>query len=339
MVWILLSVFAGICNGTFALPMKFTPKWRWENIWSLFTVWGFVVFPFLLAVLSVPDLSRIFLEVDSTTVLFVFLFGFMWGIGSICFGLAISYIGIGLAFSINIGLTIVIGSLLPLIPGVIKSTPDTKNIIIVVVGVLVILAGVIINGYSAVLRERDRSKNNTGSINKSLRKNATKGILLCVGAGLLSPMLQVAFIYGNEIIKVAVGLGVNPAMAPNAVWMVALSGGFVINLFYTGYLIIKNSSWTLFRIREAKKYHWQAVLMGFLWIVTIACYGISVSNMGELGLSVGWAIFNSVGIVCANLIGVLTKEWKDIPRKTFMTMIIGTVILVLGTFIVGWVSF
>jgi len=334
-----LSVFSGMCNGSFALPMKYATRWKWENIWSVFALWGFVIFPLLLGVIAIPNLFGIFRETGIDNLFFVFIFGFLWGIGSICFGLGIRYIGIGLAFSINIGMTIAIGSLLPLFLKVTDTSYKPGSIVAVIIGVAVIIIGVIINGYSAFLREKEISKYNKSAASlKSTKKDALKGVVLCIGAGLMSPMLQIAFIYGSRIVNTAKGMGVNVTMASNAIWIIALFGGFVVNALYTIWLLTNNNSWQLYKIREAKKNHLYAIIMGFLWVVTIACYGMAVSNMGDLGLSVGWAIFNSVGIIWANFLGLLTKEWKNVQRKTIMIMIFGLMILILGTGIVGTVK-
>lgn len=336
MEWILLAIFAGICNGTFAFPMKFTSKWRWENIWGLFSLWGFVVFPILLGLMTVPHLFKIFQVVGLQKLFLIFIFGFLWGIGSICFGLGIRYIGIGMAFSLNIGLTIAIGSLLPLFQGMLNSDSDQRNAMIVLFGILIIIIGVIINGHAAFLREKQISKDeNISKLTKKSRKVAFKGIVLCIVAGLMSPMLQIAFMLGRDIVIVAKEMGISTTMATNAIWMVALFGGFVITIVYTTILLTRNKTWELYKITEAKNYHLYAIIMGLLWTVTIASYGIAVGNMGELGLSIGWAIFNSVGIICANLLGILTKEWQNAHKKIIYVMAGGLFFLVMGTCIVG----
>ena len=53
----LLAVLAGAINGLFALPMKINRRWAWENNWLLFSLLSLVIFPWLIAFLSVPDLK------------------------------------------------------------------------------------------------------------------------------------------------------------------------------------------------------------------------------------------------------------------------------------------
>lgn len=336
MEWILLVFFAGLSNGAFALPMKFTTKWNWENTWGTFILWGFIIFPVLLAVLTIPGIMDVFREVNRESLVRVLMFGFLWGIGSVCFGQGIRYLGIGLAFSLNIGITIAIGSLLPLFRTGAIDAAGTRSAMTVVIGVLVILIGVVINGYAAYLRERDLSTGRKERSRDSEVKNMfLRGIMLCIVAGVMSPMLQFAFIHGDEIIKVAVGTGVDATTASNAVWVVALFGGFWSNVFYVTWLLYKNNAWALYKIPEAKRYHLLSMLMGLLWVITIACYGMAVSNLGVLGLSVGWAIFNSMGIVTANVLGLVTREWHGVRKKTYLMVSVGLIVLVLGTCVVA----
>ncbi len=32
---LLLTVLAGVMNGSFPLPMRYMHKWAWENIWTV----------------------------------------------------------------------------------------------------------------------------------------------------------------------------------------------------------------------------------------------------------------------------------------------------------------
>lgn len=335
MKWILLVIFAGFSNGSFALPMKFTTKWNWENTWGMFIFWGFVVLPVLLGLFTVPDLAAICKDVGTQKLLRIFGFGFLWGIGSICFGLGIKHVGIGLAFSINIGITIAIGSLMPLFLTELSSA-ETKSIVAVAAGVVTIVVGVVISGYAALLRERDQQRKDAyGSTGRPTAGVFRIGLLLCICAGVMSPMLQFAFIHGDAIIQAANARGVSETIASNAVWAVALAGGFLANSCYVIKLLIQHDSWRLYRMKESGRYHGLALLMGLFWVITIACYGMAVSNLGVLGLSVGWAIFNSVGIITANLLGLFTKEWRGVSRKTYTVFGMGLATLVLGTCLVA----
>ena len=78
--------------------------------------------------------------------------------------------------------------------------------------------------------------------------------------------------------------------------------------------------------------------MGLLWAGSIFIYGMATANLGELGPSIGWASFNAIGILWANILGILTGEWKNVSKKGLSVMAIGLLVLLGGVFIVGWAN-
>jgi len=53
-------IFGGMLNGSFALPMKRMPFWKWENTWLVYSLIGMVVFPWLFAMATVPQLGQVY---------------------------------------------------------------------------------------------------------------------------------------------------------------------------------------------------------------------------------------------------------------------------------------
>jgi L-rhamnose-H+ transport protein len=55
-IWIGLAavVLAGVLQGLFAVPMKYAPRWNYENIWLIFSLVGMVVLPWMLTTATVP---------------------------------------------------------------------------------------------------------------------------------------------------------------------------------------------------------------------------------------------------------------------------------------------
>ena len=111
---ILTVVAAGILNGSFAAPMKRMRGWEWENSWMLFAFSGLIIFPWIIAVASVPQLVAVYSSTSSSTLLKVTLFGLAWGAGATLFGHGISRVGMALGFALILGITASFGSLLPL---------------------------------------------------------------------------------------------------------------------------------------------------------------------------------------------------------------------------------
>lgn len=110
-----LGLTSGIFLGSFALPAKKIQDWQWENYWLTYTFWAAVIFPVILAVITIPSLLLVYLSVPIYTIITVLLFGAGWGIANIGFGLGVKYLGLALTTAILLGLTNVFGSILPLI--------------------------------------------------------------------------------------------------------------------------------------------------------------------------------------------------------------------------------
>ena len=82
---LVLIVLGGVMEGLFALPMRFAPRWSWENFWGAGSLMALLLVPWPLALLTVPHLGSIYASADSTSLLLAVLFGAGWGCGGIFF--------------------------------------------------------------------------------------------------------------------------------------------------------------------------------------------------------------------------------------------------------------
>ena len=109
----LLLVVAGVMNASFALPMKFTKRWAWENTWAVWSALALVLMPLIATVITVPQLPRVYAQAGTRSVVLVAACGMAWGIAQVLFGLAVDSLGIALAFAIVLGLSAAMGGLIP----------------------------------------------------------------------------------------------------------------------------------------------------------------------------------------------------------------------------------
>jgi L-rhamnose-H+ transport protein len=109
-----LATLAGVMQGAFAFPMKFTRKWTWKNIWLASSFFSLVIIPWLIALYTIPLVSVVLASCPSRTIVEVFLFGAGWGIGGMLFGLGVHRVGLSLTLAVVIGLTSIVGCLVPL---------------------------------------------------------------------------------------------------------------------------------------------------------------------------------------------------------------------------------
>src|SRR5271157_4887278 len=114
-VGVILAIIAGIINGSFPASLKYVKVWKWENIWSVWAVFGMVVFPWAVVFLTIPNPGDVYHGVATKSLMMMIAFGIGFGLAQIFFGLGIAAIGMALNFAIAIGLSTVLGSLVPLL--------------------------------------------------------------------------------------------------------------------------------------------------------------------------------------------------------------------------------
>lgn len=332
---LLIVVLGGLIHGSFALPMKKLERyWAWENIWLIYSVAGLIVLPPLLAVFTVPGLGEIYQQASGRTLLLVALFGLGWGTGSVLFGQAISRIGMALGFAIILGITSSVGSLIPLVifdPGVIGTARGRTLLASIAIAVL----GIIFCSLAGAQRDRD-AHTVTGTPPKH---KFVSGLVVSILSGILSPMLNIGFVYGQPLQAAGIAHGAGASFAANTIWVPALLGGFLVNAGYSVYLLNRNRSWNRYTVPAAGPLSWTgAVLMGLLWFGGVSTYGMGAAGMGRLGAIVGWPAFMSTVILTANLLGFLAGEWKHAGRKAKLLEWCAIAILILSIIVASRVA-
>ncbi|MEW5974185.1 MAG: L-rhamnose/proton symporter RhaT [Acidobacteriota bacterium] len=111
----LLILVGGMMEGSFALPLKLTPKWNWENIWGAGSFMALLLVPWPLATLTIPHLSEVYRSSPAGSLWMALLFGAGWGVGGVFFGLAVNAVGLSIGLSLIFGLIAINGSLIPLV--------------------------------------------------------------------------------------------------------------------------------------------------------------------------------------------------------------------------------
>lgn len=324
------SIVAGVLNGSFAAPMKKISNWEWENTWFIYALVAFLVLPIATAFILVPGLGGIYAQVDHSVIIKTLLTGFLYGIGSLTFGLGMYLAGLSLGYSLIIGLTSVTGSLIPMLLLSPESIFTTGGLILLL-AMAVSIVGVIFCGIAGALRADSQVEGDTG------RKVSFKvAFTVCAISGILSAMLNISLVMGLPIAEMAQAQTIGtlgPFKATSAVWAVTLSGAVVPYLLYCGFLFAKNKS--AIKFKEKPVNFFRSFLMGLLWFLCISLYGAGASNLGKLGTTIGWLILMAFTVVVGNLWGFFTGEWNDAPQKAKKKMIKGLLILLLSVLLVA----
>lgn len=165
---VILGVFyhfiGGFASGSFYMPYKKVRGWSWESYWIIGGLFSWLIVPPLAAWLTIPNFSQIIAHTPAITLFYTFLFGLLWGIGGLTYGLGVRYLGVALGSSIILGLCMVFGSLIPSVyyqffP---QEGKDTIGIIagskwglFVLAGLVVCVLGIIFCGKAGTQKEKE----------------------------------------------------------------------------------------------------------------------------------------------------------------------------------------
>lgn len=326
---VLIALLAGLVNGSFAAPIKYTTRWKWENIWAVWAVVALFVAPWLLAFLSIPDLVGFYRTTNVGFILVLVGFGVGVGLSQVFFGLALAAVGLSIGFAVTIGLSTALGSLVPLVllnPGQIQTVKGAT----VIAGVALILVGTAGCGLASSKKNRDAGLGPAAPGARLPRQQFGAGLLLCIVAGLLSPLLNIALALGSPMMSQAARLGVGPADQANVIWPPLLTATLVPYLAYCFYLWRKNGSFRLFALPGTGVYWLLGAIMGILWMGSLALYGAASTRMATMGPVLGWPLFMSVIVISSNVWGFATGEWRGARRKTIALMLAGIGFLIMG---------
>jgi L-rhamnose-H+ transport protein len=324
---------AGTAAGAFVLPMKYVRRWKWEHLWLVYSVIAFFVLLPVITLGSVHHIWQVYETCPPRTLLVTALFGAGWGAGSVFFGLGVDALGMALGFSMMTGLYTALGALVPLI----VITPDlawTQNGLLIIAGNIVTVVGVVVCANAGERRDREMGqKVAPGTLNTKL--SFPVALTICILAGVFSAMLNFGYAFGTPIVDAARHLGYTKDQGVYALWLLAVPAGGVLNVGYCFYLLQRRKSWPLLWRGTAPWDWFHASMMAVLWTGSLIVYGWGANNLGRLGPSLGWSLWNAILIITTFVCGLLTGEWKGVTGTALRMLLVGIVILIGATVLLG----
>ena len=316
----LLLIFASFFQGTFGLGMKYMNPMSWESWWVIHVLVAMILFPMIWAYIVIPDLFDIIASSPKDAIYSAMLYGFLWGIGGIMFGVSVPYIGLSLTMGIVMGLAGSAGSLIPLFQ--IENATSQPSFPYIIGGLIISLIGVAITAKAGI--DRDKLINSS-----SKSKNILKGLLIAVTCGLLSSLLNVGFANAAPIAEKAQEFGVITRNSSLAAWVVVLWGAFIMNFSYAVLLLFKNNSWSTFSLKNSLNAYKWSLIAGFCWFAALGVYGQGAALLGEIGPVIGWPILLGLSLIISNNWAYNAGEW-DNAQKPFNKLLIGLFVLILS---------
>ena len=255
------------------------------------------------------------------------LFGMLWGVGGLTFGLSMRYLGVALGQSIALGTCAGLGTILtPLLLG--RSGDLTSAVL---AGVVATLLGIAIIGVAGHMKSQSLSEEEKQKAVKDF--NFTKGIAVALLAGFMSACFSIGLGFG-EVLNFGDATADIYKTLP-ATLMVTM-GGFLTNAAYCLYQNVRNKSFLDYQQSDL----WVnnllfCALAGVLWYSQF--FGLSLGK-GFLTdspslLTFSWCILMALNVVFSNVWGIILKEWKGCSVKTIVVLLAGIAVLILSSFL------
>jgi L-rhamnose-H+ transport protein len=313
--WLGMTIIlaSGALNAAFALPMKRSRSWKWENLWLVFSVVGIFMVPWALAIGLVPGLMHVFAGVTPRALLLPMVFGLFWGFAQVTFGLSLRMVGVALTFAVVSGLACLSGSLVPLLVFHPQDLFRPRGLLLLL-SIPFLIVGLIFYGYAGRRREMEQAGREEEP--QPPNNSFATGMALCVFTGIFGSSYNLGFAFGGEVIRSSLQHGAGPLTSTYAVWSLVLGAGFIPNLVYCLYLLVKNRTANLFAHRGWPREAILAVAMALLWVTAVLSYGIGATLVGAEGTSMGYMLFTAASILFANAFGLMAGEWKGASTRT-----------------------
>lgn len=336
LIGVFLHAVGGFAAGSFYIPMNWLKKWSWESGWLILGLAAWVITPWVVGWISVPDLLGVLQEAPAESILWSYVFGVLWGIGALTFGLTMRYLGLSLGMAVALGLTAAFGTLVPPIyEGTFLDLFDKTEGIIVFAGVMICLLGIGICGRAGMLKEKELDDEQRQQGVKEFHLG--KGIGVALISGILSACFAFGLQAGEPIAKLALAKGADSLYQNNAILVVILAGGITTNLIWCLILNYRNKSFSDYTNQEAplNRNYLFAALGGITWYFQFFFYGMGTTFLGEQFDFASWTIHMAFIIIFSNLWGLYFKEWQGVSRKTFGTIAAGLIVILLSTVLIG----
>ena len=337
LIGLLIIAVGAFCQSSSYVPINKVKGWSWESYWLVQGVFAWLLFPILGALLAVPsghNFFELFSTVDSFNIWMTILFGVLWGVGGLTFGLSMRYLGVALGQSIALGTCAAGGTILgPVLLNIFFPEANALASITsaVVVGVVVTLIGIAIIGVAGKMKSDSLPEEEKKAAVKDF--NFPKGLAIALLAGVMSGCFAVGLEFGKDI---NFGELTEPMFATLPATMLVTLGGFVTNAIFCLYQNSKNKSFGDYK----KGNLWLnnalfCALAGALWYSQF--FGLSLGK-GFLTESatlttLSFCILMALNVIFANAWGLILKEWKGCSKKTIAVLVLGILVLAASSFL------
>jgi L-rhamnose-H+ transport protein len=366
----------GLASGSFYVPFRGVKKWAWEVYWLAGGFFSWIIAPWILASVKTNDLLPVLRAAPPGVLLKAYIFGAMWGLGGLTFGLTMRYLGMSLGMGVALGYCAVIGTLVPPILHHEFATKvlGTTSGLVILIGIVVCILGIAVAGMAGMSKERELTDEEKRSSIKEF--NFFKGILVATFSGVFSACFAMGLDAAAPLADLSAQRGTALLWTGLPKLVIVLLGGFTSNFIWCVLLYLKNRTGYQYfsgRLRQTsqkpgletnmvtaadpsdkgkdsrpQKTRRDAVervpMLSNYFFSALA--GVTwymqffFYTMGETQMGQykfsSWTIHMASIIIFSSLWGIALKEWKGSSGFTKILLFMGLATLILSTVIVGY---
>jgi L-rhamnose-H+ transport protein len=333
---VLLHAMGGFAAGSFYMPFKRVRNWAWESYWLVGGVFSWIVVPWLLGWLLVPDVTGLLSQAPKDSLFWTYLFGVLWGIGGLTFGLSMRYLGMSLGYALALGFCAAFGTIIPpIFDEEFLDMFTNAGGMLTLLGVVVCLGGIAVCGRAGARKEKELSDEQKTAVITEF--NFAKGFWVAIFAGVMSACMAFGIRAGEPIAALAVQFGTPSLWQNTPVFIVVMAGGFTTNVVWCLALNIRNKTTRDYisgRGASIFANYLFSALAGTVWYCQFLFFGMGKTQMGRYDFS-SWTLHMAFIIVFSNLWALLLHEWKGAGRNTVRLVFTGILVLIASTLVIG----
>jgi len=340
-----MILIAAVSGGAFGLQYRVMRKYTADNTGLLSMFFATIVVPLIAIHFILPGWTDAVARVGLRTNLLVFLFGFGWGLGATTYAYGFSLLGMALAASLLKGISIAVGSGIPLIHNweAVPAAPKVWTI----VGIVILMVGTAIAGKAGIMRERESGHRLPGGAGAARQAAPTAaanptvrmfwlGMICCLISGIFSGFANLGYDFAKPL-EIAMGDGLK-WRATLIRWMPMYWGGITGMAICMGGNMIRRGTWRNYFAPGSLRDGVISSTMGGVHFMAQIPYGIGAFYLGTLGTTVGWGVNIGMALVVATTLGFISGEWRHASIASIRVLLAGIVVLLVAMLILAYAN-
>jgi L-rhamnose-H+ transport protein len=320
--------------ASFYAPIEKVKKWSWETTWIVAGIFSWILLPLAVSSLLLPHFFAFYAAIPARVLGLTFLFGCMWGIGNVNYGLTMRYLGMSLGIGVAIGVTLVVGTLIPpIVHGRLIYLLTSRGGRFTIAGILLALVGIAVVSWAGHQKEQRMGI-------RAEEFDLKKGLLLAVLCGIFSSGMSFAIDAAHPIALAARQAGVHPLYAALPSYVIIMAGGALINFGYCFFrLAIRNDISLRRDLAEPRRIllinGGMAASGGILWYFQFFFYAWGAANIPAHLSFINWMLHMSGYVLFGGIVGLALGEWRQAKGRPVRLLWAGMLIIILAANLVG----